>query len=203
MQIETGIRAILANPLFYKVFRGLLGTSSYQEKLSSTYLKIGPTDTVLDYGCGPGVASLYPDSCSVVGYDVSSDYVAHATRTLGGPKRLFTTDLAFVAKHGPYDVAIAIGVLHHLSDSEARAALRLMIDNLKPGGRLVTVDNVFVTGQSPIARWLIQMDRGQNVREVAGYRALFDDRERQVKHDVRHDLLKIPYTHIIIEATKI
>ena len=72
----------------------------------------------------------------------------------------------------------------------------------KAGVRLATVDNVFVAGQNPVARWLIRMDRGQNVREVAGYRALFGAHERNVTHDVRHDLLKIPYSHIIMQLTK-
>jgi 2-polyprenyl-3-methyl-5-hydroxy-6-metoxy-1,4-benzoquinol methylase len=202
MQIETGIRSVLGHPLVYAAFRGLVGAPACYKELSDTYLRINPGDTVLDFGCGPGSASSFPDGCYVIGYDVSSDYIAHAARVLGSDQRLFTTDLDFVRTHGPYDVALALGVLHHLDDSEGRRAVDFMTENLKPGGRLITFDNVFVDDQSPIARWLISMDRGQNVRDVTGYRALFEGRNHDVTHDVRHDLLRIPYTHIIMQMTK-
>ncbi|MCZ2207908.1 hypothetical protein, partial [Cylindrospermopsis raciborskii] len=58
--------------------------------------------------------------------------------------------------------------------------------------------------QSPIARWIISKDRGQNVRDEKGYLNLAYNLfpPPYTSCNIRHNLLRIPYTHIIIESTK-
>lgn len=72
---------------------------------------------------------------------------------------------------------------------------------LCPGGRLVTVDPCFAPGQDFIARFLISQDRGQYVRDCAGYDGLaekiFETRQVEVRHKAW-----IPYTHCYIEGIK-
>jgi len=69
---------------------------------------------------------------------------------------------------------------------------------LDAGGRLVTSDPCFQPDQSAAARFIISGDRGRYVRSPEAYEAIartvFDD----VTVHVRHDMLRVPYTHVIM-----
>ena len=71
---------------------------------------------------------------------------------------------------------------------------------LKPSGVLVTLDGAFVNGQPMLARVLARLDRGLYVRAPEEYarlaRAVFPNVEMQVSTD----LLRIPYTHVILRC---
>jgi hypothetical protein len=91
--------------------------------------------------------------------------------------------------------------LHHLADDEALALLRLARAALKPGGRFVTFDGCLVDGQSAFARFLLRRDRGRFVRHRDDYLRLASRVFPNVTASVRHDLLRLPYTHIILECS--
>ena len=95
---------------------------------------------------------------------------------------------------------LATGVLHHLDDDRAVSLFNLARRALKPGGRLVTYDGCFVAGQPKLARFVVSRDRGQYVRESAEYAKLAAQVFTQVRSFVRHDLLRIPYTHVILQC---
>ena len=95
---------------------------------------------------------------------------------------------------------LAAGVLHHLDDTRAVSLFNLARKALKPGARLVTFDGCFVAGQPKLARFVVSRDRGQYVRESAEYAKLAEQVFPQVRSFVRHDLLRIPYTHVILQC---
>jgi SAM-dependent methyltransferase len=99
-----------------------------------------------------------------------------------------------------FDLAIAVGVLHHLNDAEALQLFQMAQAALKPAGRLITLDNCYRDGQSRIARFLISKDRGQYVRASDAYRNLALSVFPEVKASIREDLLRIPYTQVILEC---
>ncbi|RKZ72106.1 MAG: hypothetical protein DRQ57_17815, partial [Gammaproteobacteria bacterium] len=49
--------------------------------------------------------------------------------------------------------------MHHLDDAETLQLFKIAHAALKNGGRLITMDGVFMEKQSPIARWIISKDR--------------------------------------------
>ncbi|WHT23346.1 class I SAM-dependent methyltransferase [Crossiella sp. CA-258035] len=102
---------------------------------------------VLDVACGPGwygltVAANNPRArVSLVDFPNIVAYAEKHARELAVQDRvrllpgdMFTDPLA-----GPYDVAIAAGVMHHFSSERVRELLRRLHSVLKPGGRLVIV----------------------------------------------------------------
>ena len=91
---------------------------------------------------------------------------------------------------------LALGVLHHLDDDEAGTLIDCAYKALKPGGRFVSADACRVKGQNPIARFLIDRDRGQNVRDESGYNRLIKARFSQARVLIRHQSW-IPYTSCI------
>jgi SAM-dependent methyltransferase len=100
---------------------------------------------------------------------------------------------------GQFDVAFSFGVLHHLSDEIVGRVVELVRKVVRPGGRFVTIDPCYVAGQNAIARLLIDNDRGEFVRDADGYTGLMAGLG-DVSATVHHDLLRIPYTQIVMQV---
>ena len=98
-------------------------------------------------------------------------------------------------------MGIASGLLHHLTNEQAVATLAVASRALRAGGRCVTLDGCFVPGQSRFARWMLHRDRGKFVRDLPRYLALAEAVFPMVIPAIRHDLLRVPYTHLILECT--
>jgi len=99
----------------------------------------------------------------------------------------------------PYDLVLALGLLHHLDDAEVRSLLKLVRSVIGPNGRFLTVDPVFIENQPALARFLIRNDSGRNVRDEMGYAMLSRSIFPQVETFIHHDYLRFPYTHCFME----
>lgn len=93
----------------------------------------------------------------------------------------------------------AIGLIHRLEGDAAINVMQPALRALKPGGRLLTIDPRFDPFRNPIARMLIRGDRGQNVRDKAGYEALAKAVFELPRIEVKHRAW-IPYTHCFMEC---
>ena len=105
---------------------------------------------------------------------------------------------AIEEERGTFDLVLATGVLHHLDDARAAKLIELAARSLRPGGRFVTCDGCYVPEQSKLARWMLQRDRGKFVRPKEEFVALAKQRFSKVETFVRHDLVRIPYTALIM-----
>jgi chloramphenicol 3-O-phosphotransferase len=76
--------------------------------------------------------------------------------------------------------------------------LRLARSAMKNGGKLLTLDGCYRDGQSGIARYFLDSDRGEYIRTPESYiriaRSVFDE----VIPSVRDDLFFIPYTCMVL-----
>jgi cyclopropane fatty-acyl-phospholipid synthase-like methyltransferase len=181
----------------------LVGRDSARLAYAQEHLRVQPGQRVLDVGCGTGDILQFLPPVQYVGYDLSQHYIARARRRFGQRGefrcRAVSEDLPLEARS--FDVVIAHGLLHHVGDEDARTLFRISRRALRPGGRLVTFDGCFTEDQSATARLALSLDRGRHVRERASYERLARTEFDQVRSFVRHDLLRIPYTHLIMECT--
>ena len=161
-----------------------------------------PGDRVLDCGCGPGEFFEHLPEVEYVGIDVDERYVAEGRRRFGDRAtfRLGPVGPGTMHEEGHYDLVLAMGLLHHLDDLEVRSFMNRARRVLKPSGRLVTLDPCYAPGQSRVARMLIDMDRGSHVRPVEEWAPLVTPAFPAATSHIRHDLLRIPYTHLIMEC---
>ena len=197
------MRALLEHPRLYSLFRRLVGRDSARAAYAREHLRLEAGQRVLDVGCGPGDMLQYLPAVQYVGYDINPRYIERARRRFAGRGEFHCGAVREgLELGGGYDVVIAHGVLHHLDDGEARALFRLARRALTPGGRLVTFDGCFEPGQSAAARFFLSIDRGRHVRTAEGYERLARAEFDEVRTFVRRDLIRIPYTHLIMECGK-
>jgi len=195
------VRSLLGRPRIYSLFRRLVGRDTARAVYAREHLRLEPGQRVLDLGCGPGDILQFLPAVDYVGYDINPAYIERARLRFGqrGEFHCQAVDdtLSLQMK---FDVVIAHGVLHHLDDDAAATLFGVARRALKPGGRLVTFDGCFAEDQSALARLFLSLDRGRHVRSREGYERLARSGFDEVKCFVRHDLIRIPYTHLIMEC---
>ncbi len=200
-QITTGIRSILSNPTMYEAVQRIMGAHSLRKYIVEQYVTPHKVERILDIGCGPADILSYLPDIEYYGFDISEQYINEAKSKYGNrgvfsSEYLTSSDLDILPK---FDMVILIGVLHHLDDADAANIIGLAHKALGAGGRLVTIDGCLVDGQNPIARKLIQLDRGQNIREEEGYYQLVKSTFKNIDVSIKHRAW-IPYTYCFMEC---
>lgn len=196
-------RKLLSVPAIYLKFKTFVGGHAIEGYVRE-FLHYQPGEKVFDIGCGCGdLVTLLPGA-EYTGIDLSSAYIQKAQAAYGDCGTFRCQDVAEAAAEEPgtYDLVTANGVLHHLNDDSARSLLRLASQLLKPTGRLITLDGCYTSEQSLPARWIVSMDRGRFVRPVEQFQALACAAFPSVRTYVRHKMLRIPYTLLVMECRR-
>jgi len=199
----TGFRRVFSIPAAYQWAQNLIGAERFRRTLIDEILGVRPGERILDIGCGTADIVEHLPEVDYVGFDHSDDYVQAARDRVGGRARFITgrADSAELSDLSERSLAMAIGVLHHLGDDQVGEALELAARVLGPTGRFVSIDPTFAPDQHPIGRWLASRDRGQHVRTPDATAALVATVFPSPVVTVRHDLLRVPYSHVICQAT--
>lgn len=203
MEREKGAYALLQSASVYSWFQSAVAPARYHRFiLEQMNTKIG--DRVFDIGCGPGDILETLPQVEYLGIDYSQEYIDAAQTNYGDRARFVCAgvdDAELGDEAGTFDIAAAKGVVHHLDDKLATDLFRVAREALKPGGRLMTIDPCFADGQSWFSKQVVSRDRGEFVRTLDAYRDLAAPFFSEVKTTVRHDLLRIPYTHLCMVCT--
>lgn len=202
-EVLGGIRSILLVPTVYRLFTHLVGGSRARAEFVRRYVRPRPGDRIVDIGCGTGELVRYLPGTEYVGFDASREYVQAASAQHGQHGRFVQARIgsAPLVSERPFDLAIAFGVLHHLDDAEADRLFAEARALLKPVGRLVTYDGCWLAGQSRLARWFISKDRGRAIRTAPALMKLAAAHFSDIHPEIRHDFLRIPYTHVVLECS--
>lgn len=159
---------------------------------------------ILDIGCGTADVLRKLPKVRYVGFDINRDYIRTAQKNYRGRGTFLVRKIEQMNKapHSPYDLVLAQGLIHHLPDAAALHLLQFARRALRPGGRLVTLDGVLTPRQGFWARYFVSHDRGRHVRSLSAYRALFRQVFPNATFSVYDDLLRFPYTLLMVEAPK-
>src|SRR5688572_6549695 len=197
---STGIYRIFESAAVYERFQRLLGGDEARRRFVQEILRPASGARILDIGCGPGtILDHLPEDVDYVGYDLNPKYIEEARRRHPGRGRFFCARVEDVPDEpGGFDLVLAVAILHHLEDSEAGRLMASAWRHLRPGGSLVTLDPVRHPGQPLVARLLVALDRGRQVRTPEGYRELAAARFPSVETALLTDLMQIPYSHLLM-----
>ena len=197
---DRPMKAILNHPALYQAYQNAGGFFGARVKAIADYLTLRSGMRVIDIGCGPGyILRHLPPGIDYTGFDIDQAYIDHARRAFGHLGqfhcRYFDADAA--REFAGADVVMMNGVLHHIADEELKATLANVRDVLKRDGVLFTLDGCYRDGQSRIAKWLLDNDRGEFVRDRDGYDRVLTGAFEKVDLTIRDDYSRLPYTFII------
>ena len=167
------------------------------------YIKPQNGQSFLDAGCGPaGILDLLPE-VSYVGIDQNENYINYATNKYGAKGTFICAGVDQLNDFGlkTFDRIIILGVMHHLDDAQLAKLMMSLKDRLNQGGTLITFDVAYEDKQNLIAKLLAKNDRGKFVRTKEQYLKFIQVSFKNEQADIRHDLLRVPYTHLLTRST--
>jgi SAM-dependent methyltransferase len=205
MSERRGLWSPLSSPIVYELFHHLIGARCRLQRFTDEVIRPRGGDRVFDIGCGPGaLLRCLPETASYIGFDRNEAYIKRARRIHGARGEFICDDVGNFAGYAlaPADIAVAIGILHHLDDNVASNMLRAAANALKPGGRLITVDPCFHPAQSAIQRFIVSNDRGMHVRPYDRYVELAAEVLPEPKAVFQQGHVPFPYSICMIEAAR-
>ena len=183
------------SPLVYRIIQYIMSGTSFRNSIIKKNIKKSNLK-ILDIGCGPAQILEQIPRCDYYGYDIDQRSIQYAKKKYRKKnyhfycKKFNKTEIKKLPK---FDFVIFFGILHHLSNKEADKMLTLCKRTMKKNSKLLTEDPILLEKQNIIAKFLIEKDRGINVRKKQQYINLLKKHFKKIKNKVTHQFF-IPYT---------
>jgi SAM-dependent methyltransferase len=199
------MKELLRFPAVYQTFQNVGGFFSARVKSIAEYLPLKAGDRVIDIGCGPGyIVEHLPRGIKYTGFDIDQSYIDHARKKFSDRGtfecRLF--DEAVAKEFAGADYVTMNCVMHHIADDNLKRLLRNIRTVLRPGATLFVLEPCYRPGQTAFAKWMLDNDRGDYIRNEEGYRAILSKIFEEVRMIIREDYARVPYTFVVGLATK-
>jgi len=183
------------SPLVYRIIQYIMSGTSFRNSIIKKNIRKSNLK-ILDIGCGPAQILEQIPRCDYYGYDIDQRSIQYAKKKYRQKNYHFYCkkfNKSEIKKLPKFDFVIFFGILHHLSNKEADKMLTLCKRIMKKNSKLLTEDPILVEKQNIIAKFLIEKDRGINVRQKKEYINLLKKHFKKIKNKVTHQFF-IPYT---------
>ena len=211
---NSGWRAVLTHGVIYKLVQFVFSEKKSKALILDDFvIPAGQDCSLLDMGCGPGnLRKFLPDTIDYTGFDLSADYIelaknkyrdsaAQSRFLCGSAAEFMDSDLI---SDNTIDVVVIHGVLHHVPDTVVEEMFSLARKKLKVGGRMVVLEPVWFENQSPLRRWVMQRDRGNNIKVDHQWVKLFtrlSEDWAEIDTKIEQNLIRF-YDLIVLSLTK-
>lgn len=167
----TSLSRWLSKPAVSMVLRKTVELNFHTQKklITQYFLPMSAGDRVLDIGCGSGeFSSLFPPH-QYVGIDVDKENLAYARKRFAGEfLHADATRLPF--PDASFSHVLIMGMLHHLNDADAAAALGEAARVVKPKGLILIMEDT--VSARPLTRVLHRIDQGAFIRTYEEWKTL-------------------------------
>jgi SAM-dependent methyltransferase len=200
MQINSGLRSVLALPLVYRLAMWAVGGHNFRHWFIDNILALKPGQKVVDIGCGPADILNELGTVDYIGLDTSEAYVDAARRRYGERGAFISGNVESWAadpRIQDADLVLCYGVLHHVDDDEAKKIVQMARQCLKSGGRFVFFEPSYLLWQSRWSVFMMSRDRGQSIRTEQGWKALVSDVFPRTVTNIVSNFNRIGYTNVI------
>ena len=193
------MKTLLNSPAIYEFFQNLMGASKGRKHLVRNFIKPKAGDYIFDIGCGPATILEFLPAVNYYGLDVNEAYIKSAESKYGSKAKFITGWLSkdTLESLPKFDIVIAIGLIHHVSNIELDNIIRQIKPLLKENGRFISIDPTFEKNQNFLAKTLVSLDRGKYVRDSLNYEFLMQKHFNKIEVTLRHKIF-IPYSHCIM-----
>jgi len=202
---SAGLYALLRIPSIYSGLQSVLGATRAQQRFVDEFVKPTENCTIIDFGAGTAsIRTSLPLNCNYIAIEPNELYCQSIRDSYpDGSVEVVVGDVEALSQFNQSaDTVLVVAVLHHLPDDEAKAVFAAAAQALRPGGRMVTLDNCYHTSQSIISRTLTRLDRGPFVRRPEEYVGLASSFFHEIQSTLVTDYLRVPYSHIILECRR-
>jgi len=199
---KKGMHSLLKFSTVYNIVQNILGSRRAREIFINEYIKPRRNSKILDFGSGTGALfeeiknipglkyfGIEPNNKYVIDCKLNNESFQNAIFFSGSIEVLESIDEKF-------DTIVVAAVLHHLKTEYWSEILEKLYSKLAVGGKIVLVDIVFHENQHFISKLLVSLDRGVSVLKEHDYLRLIKG-EYKMGYDLRTDLMRVPYSHII------
>ena len=192
------MRSVLELPAGFDLYQRLVGAHGSKRRFVEEFAQPRSGESVLDLGSGTGsLFDLMPEGTEYVGVEIDRKYVEAARASHGNRAQFVHADATTYRAGREFDLALAYGVLHHLTDDEARGLLRAA----RAGRRFVAAEPCATETAGFLESFLMRHDRGRFIRSQEAYARLARDVFERVDARLVEGTYRIPYTLVILDCS--
>lgn len=139
----------------------------FYRKVRSLFREEGlfrPGLDVLEMGCGQGILSNWFKDGRYVGIDTDLASLKFARARRPANYFLFANAAQAPFPEAAFDVAISVGILHHLNNSDLAGHFREVLRVLKKGGKMIVVDSLKPERRDFLRYLCSALERGEYLR---------------------------------------
>jgi len=153
---------------------GYILEAAFKAQKDFVKIEVNNTRNVLEIGCGTGRYAKFFKKDAYIGVDITPKFINYAKRKSNYDFRIMDIrKLSF--KNGSFDKVFSIGVLHHLNERDLLKTLQEVKRVLKPGGKLLVMEDIPIPKSNLVGHLLQKFDRGASIRAIKQYASLFSD----------------------------
>lgn len=162
---------------FYDLVLSLLTFNFYvRRRIIRQYTRSHKLKRVLDAGCGTGILCSLFSPKVYLGIDINEDVIFYARKKHKG-YTFEIGDLTDLDLKQEFDLAIVIGVLHHLSDNQVRKFLSDVNEILVEKGVVIFIEAIYPRDKKSFVSFLLRyFDKGGYIRKTGQYKKLVSDK---------------------------
>tara|TARA_Y100001970_G_scaffold286159_1_gene407671 strand:- start:36687 stop:37304 length:618 start_codon:yes stop_codon:yes gene_type:complete len=199
-----GISSIFNSAKIYDLFQKIISKNCHKY-IANKYLL--DCYSILDIGCGTGLIVDYlPDNIKYFGYDLDKNYIDFAKKKYVMKDNISFKNMKFEKSNfkdlDKFDVILAYGLLHHLSNADIDDFFKLASNSLSKKGKVVTIDVCHQKSQNFIKKIFISQDRGKNIKFPDEYKFFASKYFKKINIKVYNNLIYMPSDHCVLVAFK-